>query len=170
MTPSSSSFKSVEITVWSQTTLNTASALAPPLFRANTLDPTWRPPSTPLSETRLGGYSNLRGDHQRSISPLPPSAVHGNDISRPASTNLPYTNSHFFNQQQFHARRASFYVGREYHSEPRFALPGLSALTSLAAAAQPLPVRYALAKTRSRKNRKLTLGVGRSPGAAMGRR
>lgn len=135
---------SVETTVWSRTVSKTASAVAPPLFRASPIDPTYRPPSTPLSETRLEEYSTGRRDHLRDLrglSPLP-SAPYGKDISRPSSTHPPNTNSLFLSQPQFHTRSASLSLGRGYHSEPRPALPGLSSLTSLAGTPPP-PLRYA---------------------------
>ena len=120
---------------WSHITANTASAVAPPLFRASPIDPTYRPPSTPLNESRLEEYRI-----HRSHSPLPPTAVYGKDISRPSSTTLPSSSSLYLSQPQFHTRSASLSLGRGYHSEPRPALPGLSALASLGGAP---PLRYA---------------------------
>lgn len=125
------------------TSTTTASAVAAPIFRGSVLDPPYRPPSTPLYDSRLEEYSSSRRSQYRGVSPLPPTAAFGKDISRPSSTTLPSTGSLFLHQPQFHTRSASVGLGeREYHSEPRPALPALSSLTSLAAT--PPSLRYDL--------------------------
>lgn len=124
--------------LWSLITANTASAVAPSLYRAQPNESTYRPPSTPVNESRLGEYNAARREEPRGHSPIPPSAAYGKDISRPSSTALPHASSFLFNQPQFHTRSASLSLGRGYHSEPRPALPGLSSLTSLAGAGPPM--------------------------------
>lgn len=124
----------------SQPSPSTASAVAPPLFRASPIDPTYRPPSTPLKEPGLEEYSTRRREGERPHSPLPQSAYYGKDISRPSSTTLPSSSHLFLHEPQFHTRSASLSLGRGYHSEPRPNLPGLSSLTSLA---NGPPLRYA---------------------------
>lgn len=118
-----------------------ASALAHPLFRTSNLDQGLHTSTNGISDGDISQYHNPMPD-PRLPSPLPPGPIFLKDLSRTSSASTQSSQSMIFQQPNFHTRSASLSQARaeEYNrqqQQQRSALPGLSALASLASTKEP---------------------------------